>query len=80
MEKFTEWVDKNWEKGNLCAPELEPQKAIYFLVDYLLGEDWYTSAIGNVKQINVDIVAAILEKHSMKYRRELRKYKKSVKK
>ena len=36
---FTEWLDENWEKDNMFPPCLEPQKALLFLEEYLLGED-----------------------------------------
>ena len=37
---YTEWLDKNWEKDNMFPPCLEPQKALSFLEEYLLGEDY----------------------------------------
>lgn len=67
---FVEWLNKNWDKDNFCPPELEAQEALYIVKDYLLGEDWYSSALGNTKQINTDIVAAILKQYSKRFRKE----------
>ena len=67
---FTKWLDKNWDKDNMFPPELESQEAIYILVDYLLGEDYYFVNPLNTKQGNVEIVNDILYKYSKEYRDE----------
>ena len=72
-ETFSEWIQNHWDKNNLAPPELESQKALYFLADYLLEDGFYTSMPVNTKQVNVEIVAAILERHSRKYRKERKK-------
>lgn len=72
---FQEWLKEHWDKDNLFPPELEPQDALYFLTDYLLGEDWYFVNPLKVKQGNCEIVHAILEKYSKKYRKELKEGK-----
>lgn len=77
---FLQWQKDSWEENNLFPPELEPQKAIYFLVDYLLGEDWYFAEPVNAKQGNVYILHSILRKYSFKYRKELKKSEKQIKK
>lgn len=77
---FLQWQKNHWEENNLFPPELEPQKAIHFLVDYLLGEDWYFVEPVNAKQGNVYILHAILRKYSFKYRKELKKLEKQIKK
>lgn len=75
---FTEWLELENSKGpdNILPPELDFEKAIYFLKNYLLGEDWYVNYSGSAKQVNTDIVYAILEKYSRKFRKELKTYKK----
>ena len=71
--KYTEWLDKNWQKDNMFPPSLDAQMALRFLKDYLLGEDWYTvNPIGR-EQINCEIVDAILSKYSKKYRKEVKR-------
>lgn len=71
--KYSDWVNKNWEKDNILAPPLKAQKAISFLTDYLLGEDWYdSSGATHPEQVNVRIVHEILKKYSPEYRKELK--------
>lgn len=71
---FTEWLDKEWAKDpdNICPPPLDPQMAIKFLTDYLIGEDWYATMPMSTKQVNTEIVDLILEKYSKRYRKEKR--------
>lgn len=73
--KYQEWLDKNWVKDNIFPPALEPQLALQFLKDYLLG-DWYSMNPISTEQINCEIVHEILYKYSKKYRKE---YKNSLK-
>lgn len=69
---FTEWLEIEWGKDpdNMCPPPLDPQQAIIFLKDYLLGEDWYSTMPMSTKQINTEIVGLILKKYSKRYRKE----------
>ena len=69
---FNEWLDNNWEKNNMFPPELEGQKALDFLKQYLLGEDWYSVNPISTKQINCEVVHDILYKYSKKYRKEIK--------
>ena len=73
--KFSEWLEKGWEKykDNICPPPLEPQQALDFLTDYLLGEGWYSTMPMSTKQINAEIVDKILDKYSKRYRKEKRR-------
>ncbi len=73
-DKYSDWVKENWEKDNILAPPLEAQKAINFLSNYLLGEDWYdSSGATHPEQVNTKIVHEILMKYSPEYRREIKK-------
>ena len=74
-KSFTEWVDENWEKDNIFPPALNPQQALDFLKDYLLGKDWYTADPISTEQVNTEIVYAILLKYSKDYRKEAKKAK-----
>ena len=56
QRSFMRWQVRNWKDENLFPPELEHKDAINFLVDYLLGEDWYFVNPVNAKQGNVYIV------------------------
>ena len=41
MKTFTEWLEKDSEGCGMLSPPMNPQQAMDFLKDYLLGEDWY---------------------------------------
>ena len=75
---FIEWYleEKIKDADNIFPPPLEPQLALNFLKDYILGEDWYTINPISTKQINVEIVDEILYKCSKRYRKEVKKYNK----
>lgn len=77
---FTEWLklENAKDPGNTLPPELDFEKAIYFLKNYLLGEDWYVNYPGSPKQINTDIVYDILRKYSKRFRKELKVYEKEM--
>lgn len=78
---FTEWLklENAKDPDNILPPELDFEKAIYFLKNYLLGENWYVNYSGSAKQINTDIVYNILRKYSKKFRKELKVYEKEMK-
>lgn len=78
---FTEWLklENAKDPDNMLPPALDFEKAIYFLKNYLLGEDWYVEYPGTPKQINTDIVYDILKKYSKKFRKELKAYEKEMK-
>ena len=75
---FSEWLDKNWDKDNICPPPLAAQEALNFLHDYLL-EGWYSTMPMSTEQVNTEMVAMILQKHSKKYRKELKERQKNDK-
>ena len=68
--KFTEWLRRESERCNICSPALPAQRAIKFICDYLLGEDWYCVMPMHTEQVNAEIVHEILWKYSRKYRKE----------
>lgn len=76
---FVEWLDAECKKDpdNLCDPPLEPQLAVQFLCDYLLGEDWYVVMPESTKQVNTAIVYDILEKYSKRFRKEVKQYRRN---
>lgn len=76
-KQFTYWLDHEAKDCGLCDPPLEAQKALNFLVDYLLGEGWYVTVSENQQQVNSAIVYEILEKYSKDFRKEKkRRFKK----
>lgn len=77
---FTKWLklENSKDPDNILPPGLDFEKAIYFLKNYLLGEDWYVNYSGSAKQITTDIVYDILKKYSKKFRKELKAYEKEM--
>ena len=73
--KFTEWLKREAESNNICALSLPAQKAVDFICNYLLGEDWYCVMPIHAEQANTEIVHEILMKYSRRYRKE---YKRAV--
>lgn len=71
---YVDWLLENNNPDDLCDPVLEPQTAVNFLCDYLLGEDWYVTMPESTKQVNSAIVDNILYKYSKKYRKEIHDY------
>ncbi len=76
MKKFTDWLKNEAKDCGMCAPPLEPQKALEFLQEYLLGEGWYVTTPESTNQVNTEIVFEILSKHSSEFRKEWKKYTK----
>ena len=71
---YTEWLNKNWDKNNMFPPCLEPQTALDFLQEYLLGEDYYiVNPMPNI-QANCEVVHDILYKYSKQYRKERKQW------
>ena len=75
---FTYWLKNEAKDCGLCSPPLEAQKAINFLIDYLLEEDWYVVMPLNAEQVNSEVVHEILLKYSKKYKKEYRKALKAI--
>ena len=74
--QFTKWLEYDAEDCGILQPPLKAQKALYFLKDYLLGENWYVINPVNTEQCNTQIVHEILYKYSWEYRKE---YKRAMK-
>ena len=77
MKQFTDWLENDAEDCGILSPPLEPQMALNFLKDYLLGEDWYVVSPISTKQVNTERVYEILYRYSKKFRIELEKYKRN---
>ena len=78
---FTEWLLQETVKDedNILPPPLEPQQALNFLREYILGEDWYSANPVPTAQINTEVVEEILYKCSKQYRKEVKEYRKQRK-
>lgn len=72
-KQFTYWLEFKAKDCGLMQPPLPAQDAIGFLVDYLLGENWYVVNPVNTEQCNAQAIHEILMKYSSHYRKEYKK-------
>ena len=71
--QFTYWLEHDAKDCGIMQPPLPAQKAISFLIDYLLGEGWYVVNPVNTEQCNTQAVHEILMKYSHEYRKEYKR-------
>lgn len=76
MKTFTDWLHNDSKDCGILSPPMEPQLALNILQEYLLGEDWYVVNPISRNQINTEVVFEILMKHSKRFRKEWKLYKK----
>ena len=76
MQTFTDWLENDSIDCGIMSPPMEDKKALEFLTDYLLGENWYVADTISQKQVNTNRVHEILWKYSKKYRKEYKQYRK----
>lgn len=76
MQTFTDWLENDSIDCGIMSPPMEAEKALSFLTDYLLGENWYVVDTISPKQVNTNIVHEILWKYSKQYRKEWKQYRK----
>ena len=76
MQTFTDWLENYSVDCGIMSPPMEAEKALSFLTDYLLGENWYVVAPLSPKQVNTNRVHEILWKYSKQYRKEYKQYRK----
>lgn len=76
MQTFTDWLENDSIDCGIMSPPMEAEKALSFLTDYLLGENWYVVAPISPKQVNTNRVHEILWKYSKQYRKEWKQYRK----
>lgn len=60
-------------KGNIFGVGISDAEFRQFIIDYLLGEDWYVVDPLGQTQINELALYEILNKYSRRYRKEHRK-------
>ncbi len=74
--KLTEFMDERYtnreDKDNMYGVGVSDTEFRAFIIDYLLGEDWYVVDPLGQTQINEIALYEILEKHSKRYRKERR--------
>ena len=76
MQTFTDFLENDSINCGIMSPPMEDKKALEFLTDYLLGENWYVVDQISPKQVNTNRVHEILWKYSKQYRKEWKQYRK----
>lgn len=75
--KLTEFMKKRYadreDKDNMFGVGISDAEFRAFIIDYLLGEDWYVVDPLGQTQINEIALDRILEKYSKRYKKEVRK-------
>lgn len=74
LTKFMDERYKNREdKDNMFGVGVSDAEFRRFIIDYLLGENWYVVEPIGQTQINEIALYEILEKYSKRYRKEMKK-------
>lgn len=76
---LSEFMDERYrnrkDKDNMYGVGVSDAEFRRFVIDYLLGEDWYvTDPIGRT-QINEIALYQVLKKYSRRYRKEIKQIK-----
>ena len=70
---------KREDKDNIYCTGITDKEFVNFIIEYLLGEDWYVADPLGHNQVNQIALEEILDKYSKKFRKELSNYKRGVK-
>ena len=76
IDFIKEKESKREDKENLYCTGITDREFVNFIIDYLLGEDWYTVDPLSHNKINQVALEEILENYSKRFRKELLAYKK----
>ena len=76
---LTEFMSERYknreDKDNIFGVGVSDAEFRQFIIDYLLGEDWYVVDPLGQKQINEIALYKILERYSKRYKRECKRQK-----
>lgn len=67
-----EKYDNREDKGNIFGVGITDAEFVHFVIEYLLGENWYVVDPLGKNQINEIALYEILEKYSKRYKKEVR--------
>lgn len=76
IDFIKEKESKREDKENIYCTGITDRDFVNFIINYLLGEDWYTADPLGHDQINQVALEEILENYSKRFRKELLAYKK----
>ena len=77
IDFIKEKESKREDKENLYCTGITDREFVNFIIDYLLGEDWYTVDPLSHNQINQVALEEILENYSKRFRKEIKRFNKS---
>ena len=76
---LTEFMDERYktreDKDNIFGVGVSDAEFRAFIIDYLLGEDWYVVDPLGRNQINEIALYEILEKYSKRFKKEIKRRK-----
>ena len=77
--RLTEFMNERYknreDKDNIFGVGVSDAEFRTFIINYLLGEDWYVTDPLGQTQINEIALYEILEKYSKQYRKERKAYR-----
>ena len=77
---FTAFINERYktrkDKNNWFPVGISNAEFVNFIIDYLLGHDWYVVAPCSTPQTNEIALGEILKKYSKEYRKEVKEYAK----
>ena len=78
IDFIKEKESKREDKDNIYCTGITDKEFVNFIIEYLLGEDWYVSDPLGHNQVNQIALEDILYIYSKKFRKELSRYKKEI--
>ena len=79
IDFIKEKESKKEDKDNIYCTGITDKEFVNFIIEYLLGKDWYVADPLGHNQVNQIALEEILDKYSKKFRKELSDYKRGVK-
>ena len=80
IDFIKEKESKREDKDNIYCTGITDKEFVNFIIEYLLGEDWYVADPLGHDQINQVALEEILDKYSKEFRKELLAYKRDIRK
>ena len=78
MNTYTEFINEKYrtrkDKDNVFPVGISDAEFRQFIIDYLLGRDWYVVDPLSTPQTNEIALEKILKKYSKEYRKEVKRY------
>ena len=78
IDFIKEKESKREDKDNIYCTGITDKEFVYFIIKYLLGEDWYVVDPLGHEQINQIALEEILDSYSKKFGKELLCYKRGI--